>query len=61
MSIAEFFGFKRKARSSEERGTRRSVRMNELEDEWIAALVAADYSHLKSSEAACSGTSISGR
>jgi hypothetical protein len=24
--------------------------MNELEDEWIAALVAADYSHLKSSE-----------
>lgn len=50
MTIAEFFGFKRKAHSSQERRTRRSVRMNELDDDWTAALVAADYSHLKSSE-----------
>lgn len=50
MTIAEFFGFKRNARSTEERGTRRSVRVNELDDEWIAALVAADYSHLRSAE-----------
>lgn len=50
MTIAEFFGFKRRAPASEERKTRRSVRMNELDDEWTAALVAADYSHLKSAE-----------
>jgi hypothetical protein len=46
MGIAEFFGFKSKARRSEERPTRRSVRMEELDDERMAALVATDYSHL---------------
>lgn len=50
MTIAEFFGFKRKAHSPEERDTRRPVRMAELNDEWTAALIAADYSHLKPSE-----------
>jgi hypothetical protein len=49
MGIAEFFGFK-KVRSSAERPTRRSVRMSELDEEWTAALVKADYSHLKSTE-----------
>lgn len=49
MGIAEFFGFKAKKRS-EERPTRRSVRMNQLDEEWTAAIVSADYSHLKSTE-----------
>jgi hypothetical protein len=49
MGIAEFFGFK-KPRPAEERPTRRSVRMNDLDDEWMEALVKADYSHLKSEE-----------
>ena len=49
MGIAEFFGFK-KPRSAEERPSRRSVRMNELDDEWMEALVKADYSHLRSAE-----------
>ena len=50
MGIAEFFGFRRKTHRSDERPTRRSVRMNELDDAWVAALAEADYSHLKSSE-----------
>jgi hypothetical protein len=49
MGIAEFFGFK-KPRPAGERPTRRSVRMSELDDEWMEALVKADYSHLRSSE-----------
>jgi len=49
MGIAEFFGFK-KPRRSAQRPSRRSVRMRELDDEWTAALVTADYSHLKSTE-----------
>lgn len=49
MTIAEFFGFRSKRRA-EERDTRRSVRMNELDEEWSAALLKADYSHLKSEE-----------